>query len=353
MTQLTPNHRPDTPPTEDFTREEVRLRRYFLRQQVPVPDADRELEQLYRKRRSQLVRRTAVWGSVAALIALAVWLAPSLVGRQAQQVVHTAPAVDEVTLQTARGERLTIGSADGDDALHTLGATLDDSGSRLAYDDRSATPVQMQVLSTPARRTFHVTLSDGTEVWLNAGSRLTYPNRFTDGGRTVELEGEAYFRVAKDAARPFTVKSGPLSTRVLGTEFNVRRYASSDTHVTLLEGSVEVQAGTAPAVRIAPGQDASPSADGTWRVTDVDTDVYCAWRKGLFYFDHVPLREVLCELGRWYDRDVRFDPSADTDAEVFFTARRTDPLEDIVSLLNSLHKAHIRIGEDAILVSKQ
>ena len=151
-----------------------------------MPDADRELEQLYRKRRSQLVRRTAVWGSVAALIALAVWLAPSLVGRQAQQVVHTAPAVDAVTLQTSRGARLTIGSADDDAALHTLGATLADGGSRLAYDDRSATPVQMQVLSTPARRTFHVTLAAGTVVWLNAGSRLIYPNRFPDGGAALD-----------------------------------------------------------------------------------------------------------------------------------------------------------------------
>ena len=358
MTQLTPNHRPDTPPTEDFTREEVRLRRYFLRQQVPVPDADRELEQLYRKRRSQLVRRTAVWGSVAALIALAVWLVPSLVGRQAQQVVHTAPAVDAVTLQTSRGERLTIGSADDDDALHTLGATLDDGGSRLAYDDRSATPVQMQVLSTPARRTFHVTLADGTEVWLNAESQLVYPETFAGDERRVAVSGEAYFKVAKDSLRPFYVETGGMEVRVYGTEFNIQAYGD-DAHVytTLVKGSIALKPlrGSGGELVLTPGHQAvSRTDDQATFVRPVNAAAVASWHEGRFSFEEQTLGQIMQTLSRWYAFEYEFaDPSLES--TVFKgSAPRYGDLAEVLSILEKSGGIAFGVkGEKIIITNHQ
>ena len=142
--------------------------------------------------------------------------------------------------------------------------------------------VQIHRLSIPRGETFKVVLSEGTEVFLNSDSRLAYPTVFKGKERVVSLEGEAYFKVAKDAAHPFIVKSGNLQIRVLGTEFNVRSYSPTDVRVTLITGKVAVSDTCGVhSVEMVPGQSVQLSSDGTFAV-NVDQTLQAVICKNLF-----------------------------------------------------------------------
>ena len=143
--------------------------------------------------------------------------------------------------------------------------------------------VQIHRLSIPRGETFKVVLSEGTEVFLNSDSRLAYPTIFKGKERVVSLEGEAYFKVTKDAKHPFIVKSGNLQVRVLGTEFNVRSYSPTDVRVTLITGKVAVSDTCGiHSVEMMPGQSAQLSSDGTFAVNEVDIESFLYWKEGFF-----------------------------------------------------------------------
>lgn len=207
-------------------------------------------------------------------------------------------------------------------------------------------------LTVPCGETFKVTLSDGTEVMLNAGSRLTYPIRFMKSERRVQLEGEAYFKVAKDAAHPFVVEAGILDVRVLGTTFNVAAYPDMSPVVTLFEGSVEADGGTASsAVRMEPGMSVSWNAEKSgFDVRHVDLETEALWRKGYFYYDNVRLEDIMVGIGRWYGLGVVFKNRAAMDVRMHYVADRQDGLENVLNLLNGMKKASVSRQGDIIVV---
>jgi transmembrane sensor len=161
---------------------------------------------------------------------------------------------------------------------------------------------------TPQGGTFAVTLSDGTRVWLNAGSSLKYPAAFTGPVRSVELKGEGYFEVAPGAARPFSVISGGQRIEVLGTHFNINAYDNEPTvKTTLLQGSVKVVKGDKGAL-LQPGQQSIWSTAGGLTIRkDIDTAEVMAWKNGMFQFDAADIGTVMRQIGRWYDVNVVFE----------------------------------------------
>lgn len=150
-------------------------------------------------------------------------------------------------------------------------------------------------------------LSDGSHVWLNAGSAITYPVAFTGNERKVELKGEGYFEVAKDKTRKFIVASNGVTTEVLGTHFNVNAYSNEPAiRVTLLEGSVRTGNNNS-AVVIKPGQQAI-TGNGSVKVNkSPDLDQVMAWKNGYFSFDGLTLKQAMTQLERWYDIDVVYE----------------------------------------------
>ncbi|KAF2508309.1 FecR family protein [Flavobacterium foetidum] len=162
-------------------------------------------------------------------------------------------------------------------------------------------------LSTPTGGQYNIVLADGTKVYLNAVSSLKYPTQFNGDKRVVELEGEAYFEVAKNKNKPFIVKSDNQSIEVLGTHFNVHSYANeSVVKTTLLEGSVAVTSKNQKAI-LKPGQQSDVSESfSKIKVREVDTEEAVAWKNGRFKFDNADLKNVMRQLERWYGIKVEY-----------------------------------------------
>jgi ferric-dicitrate binding protein FerR (iron transport regulator) len=181
-----------------------------------------------------------------------------------------------------------------------------------------------------------MTLADGSRIWLNAGSSVTYPVAFTGKERKVSVNGEAYFEVAPDHTKPFFVSKGEMSLQVLGTHFNVNAYDDEqDIKITLLEGSVKVsQRGQTGLLK--PGEQARVAADIKVANT-VDLESVMAWKNGKFSFADEDLKSIMRQLMRWYDVDIIYQNDV---PERFFTAEISRN-KNLLALLKVLEASDI------------
>lgn len=372
------DNRPVEDRLEGWEREEVAVRHYLLGHQRSLPDVDQELAQMM-ERLDQMKKTGSeaqdsheadvvgidstgerhgmtwrwLWGVATVAAALvALFVVQRLMDRQASPdgsapiVAYEAQRQPSRSILFQQGRQAAVPMSAA--ALKRMTGRRHSSAAVVGARQSSAA-VMLNRLTVPAGMVAEVTLPDGTEVWVNAASRLEYPEAFGGDNRTVTLRGEAYFKVKHDAAHPFIVKTEGMATRVLGTEFNVRAYHAEASHVTLLKGSVEV---TAPGVkcRVKPGEDVMLSDNGRLAVTCPDTETYTAWKSGDFYFDDATLWDVARELGRWYNVSVVFNEPADRSLRLFFSADRGSSLSEIVELLNGLGKAKVSLKDGLMII---
>lgn len=204
------------------------------------------------------------------------------------------------------------------------------------------------VVSTPAATTTLVTLSDGTKVMLNANSTLEYPASFDDAEvREVRLKGEAHFEVTKNPHRPFVVKAGEMQTQVLGTVFDVKAYRKDAPKVTLMEGKVKVSNADTE-VEMRPGQTATLQADKI--VVSKASPSASDWLEGDFDMDQVTLAEAMSDIGAWYNKTVVFQSQANMDKLIHFRFSRRASLQEIITALNEMGVAKVRIEKGKIMV---
>ncbi len=323
-----------------------------------LPDVGREWDKWTNRhcaaRRRRLWRLATVSG-VAALLVACILLVDNVSSLRKEREPVAVFQADErpqlVTLQTENGRMIAL-NASGVFPLPVAGVCLREKGLDYHAGTSISTPeVRMHTLSTPRGEDFKVVLSDGTEVWLNAESRLEYPSSFVEGERVVTLRGEAYFKVARDETHPFVVQTDNMRTRVLGTEFNVRNYSVTDSHVTLIQGSVEVSAGKGgDYTRIAPGEDACLQPDGGFDVKSVDVDGYVYWKEGFFYFDNVTLLDIMQSLGRWYNVTILFENQRAMNYRMHFLSDRKAGLLHAVKLLNRMKKVKVDLEKGTLVV---
>lgn len=322
--------------------------------EVSVTPDNEQVGRKEKRRPHTFARRT--WWQMAAAVALAFLLGGGLhaylsdrlsSAEQPVALMEHRSAPQEVTLTTADGHHIALSEETDRDSLASLGTTMEDA-QEIAYRATEETATQ-HTLSTPRGKDFKLVLHDGTEVWLNAESTLRYPSRFSGDRRVVELSGEAYFKVARDEARPFFVKSGAIETQVLGTSFNFRNYDHSTPHVTLVEGRVLVT-GHNTSVTLRPNDDAQIHTDGTIRVTQVDPRNYTAWTEGYFYFDNATLEDIMRELGRWYNLTIRFENTRAMSYHFTFWARRTGSAEETLRLINGLGKVNAVLEDETLTI---
>lgn len=204
------------------------------------------------------------------------------------------------------------------------------------------------VVSTPAATTTLVTLSDGTRVMLNANSTLEYPASFDDAEvREVRLKGEAHFEVTKNPHRPFVVKAGEMQTQVLGTIFDVKAYRKDAPKVTLMQGKVKVSNADTE-VEMRPGQTATLQSDKI--VVSKASPSASDWLEGDFDMDQVTLAEAMSDIGAWYNKTVVFQSQANMGKLIHFRFSRRASLQEIITALNEMGVAKVRIEKGKIMV---
>ena len=211
---------------------------------------------------------------------------------------------------------------------------------------------EMKTISTPRGKDYELVLSDGTVVLLNADSKITFPTRFTGNKRTVKLVGEAYFKVSKNKHCPFIVETGNLYTKVLGTEFNLKAYPHSDVNVTLIKGSVAVNA-EGKEVMLKPGENAEYSENKDIEVTTVDTEGYIQWKDGYFYFDNVPLIDVVRDLGRWYNVNIEIRNNSLMSYRLHFIESRKASIKEFVDNLNEFNYLHVVHKDNKLIIDRK
>lgn len=240
-----------------------------------------------------------------------------------------SPGGDKAILTLAGGERIVLDSARNGKLAQQGNVDLVVAGNgQLAYKrdaggNADTTPANARtgfnMLSTPRGGQYRVTLSDGTQVWLNAASSIRYPTAFTGKERVVEITGEAYFEVSPNENMPFTVKANGTDIHVLGTAFDIMSYENeAEQDITLTGGAVRVSKGNASRVLKAGQQARLAAAEGSKVaggskpavairvVDDADLEDVLAWKNNLFSFNDASIETVMRQLARWYDVDVKY-----------------------------------------------
>lgn len=209
-------------------------------------------------------------------------------------------------------------------------------------------------LQTPKAGTYQMQLPDGTLVWLNAASTLSYSSNFEKGNsRKVQLEGEAYFEVAKDSRRRFIVETANTQVEVLGTHFNVNTYPDeSSIKTTLLEGSVKVTSTlTTETKLLKAGQQAQTSKSGKIKIeSNIDTEEVLSWKNRVFKFTNADLATVMKQLSRWYDVEVDIEnlPAGEFNGIL----SRDIELSQTLNIIGSTTGLKFKVKERRILMAK-
>ena len=274
----------------------------------------RFLQKKYQQRRK---RRFLINMARVAAVALPFVIALVLyvgLNREEEQMVRPSlasnilPGTSKAVLTVANGQMIPLGKEATDSTIITDGTQISASGSGVTYASGvESESVVYNKLEIPRGGEFCLTLSDGTRVWLNSETSIQYPVAFGAKERRVFVQGEAYFEVAKDAKKPFTVQFMSSSVTVLGTSFNIRAYPEEKrSQTTLAEGSVRIYS-PGSSMLLKPGEQAEVSAlSGEMVKQEVEVKNFTSWKDGRFVFEQQPLEDIMRTLERWYDIRVIF-----------------------------------------------
>lgn len=308
------------------------------------------------------IRRLTWMVAAAAILVLAaagyfVFLAPSKPASAPVASVKRkdiAPGKNGAVLTLADGRQIVLDdAADGKLAIQGNTQVIKENG-QITYNNGQrgiVAATAFNTLTTPRGRQFEVTLPDGTMVWLNAASSITYPTAFTGATREVNISGEAYFEVAKNAEKPFHVKVHGVDVAVLGTHFNINSYENEAViRTTLLEGSVRISSGSRSST-LKPGQEAAVTrtGDAITVTDDVDTDLATAWKNGFTSFKSADIASIMRQVERWYNVDVKFEgklPARTFTGDI----PRNAPLSELFRIFEA-SRIHYHIEDQQLIIT--
>lgn len=211
--------------------------------------------------------------------------------------------------------------------------------------------INTNTLITPKGGRYSVVLSDGSRVWLNANSSITFPLVFSGKERRVKLKGEAYFEISENKAKPFIVSSGEIEVEVLGTHFNLMNYDNeSISQTTLLGGAVRIT-DKDKSIVLNPMQQASHSNALGFSVSNVKDNQAIAWKSGYFHFDEESLESVMRKISRWYNVDIEYQDRLN---ELKFGGKVSSnkPLSAILEMISLTANVHFKLEERKVLIMK-
>ena len=268
------------------------------------------------------------------------------------------PGEHKAVLITGGGERITLSDSTLSPIQEQNGMIVNvtnNKGSYILPEDSLCTqgsPI-FNTLQIPRGGEYFLTLADGTEVWLNAETEIRYPVQFTGDKRVVYLDGEAYFTVAPDKSKPFTVVSTHASVSVLGTQFNFRAYPDErDVQTTLVSGSVIMQSEKyKQQIKLIPGEQGVLEKNSAKLTKQkVNTYLYTAWKDGRFAFRDARLEDLFNILARWYDLSVFYQSLEAKDIRFTGDLNKTDDFKSILKIIEQNERVIFTVNQRTVFI---
>jgi transmembrane sensor len=267
------------------------------------------------------------------------------------------PGGNKATLTLADGSKILLDDAKTGVLANQAGVSVHKSANgQLIYSVTNTTTPDSKIdetevyntIETPVGGSYQINLPDGTKVWLNAASSLSFPARFTSGSRSVKLTGEGYFQVAKNKEMPFMVNFNNQVVEVLGTTFNINSYSNEGTDkTTLFEGSVKLRQNDRE-VLLVPGQQAIYEKNEI-KVVVADLEEASAWKNGYFIFKNEDIQSIMRKISRWYDVEISYSGKIPDIGFGGNISRSTD-ITEVLHALELTNSVHFKIDGRRIVV---
>ncbi|WP_026902916.1 FecR family protein [Pedobacter glucosidilyticus] len=321
---------------------EKEIEQDLLKISEKVPFADTKIKQLNRNR--FIIKVSAA----AALIFLSLFtfLYFNRTSEKSKTIVEIQkeiiPAQNKAVLVLANNKRIVLDDSSIGELVNQSDISISKTADgKLKYkvlksNTEEAAEVQYNTISTPRGAQYQVELADGSLIWLNASSSISFPTRFDGDDRVVKITGEVYFEVAKDKSKPFRVSTGNQLVEVLGTHFNIDAHSKIAIKTTLLEGSIRVSSGGSKrnAKILVPGEQSLYDHNNlTIQISKVDLEKAVAWKNGYFLFVDDDLTTIMEEISRWYDVDIIYIGNKKISQKFSGTISRSKSLAQVLRVL--------------------
>jgi hypothetical protein len=268
---------------------------------------------------------------------------------------------NDITLELENGDLKVINSKGEEKFISKTGKVIaEQNGNMLNYEkENNSEELAYNILNIPNGKKFQIVLSDGTKVYLNAGSSFKYPEKFINSSnrQVYLLEGEAYFEVTKDAAHPFIVNTDNVNVRVLGTEFNISSYPEDTSiNTVLIEGAVSIFSNDkiydkATSLELKPGHKASWNKNkNNVTIEDVDTNIYTGWKDGRLIFKNTQFKNIIKKLERHFNVSI-INNNAKLNEQYYDAKFDTETIEQVLNAFNKSNKIKFTIENNQIIIN--
>jgi transmembrane sensor len=353
---------------DDCTEEErTTLESWYLKHEFEeLPEIsekrkDAQLEQVWTALSESVTthKRLWLWPAAAAMLLMTLGISFYLAqdtGKKVSRLAHQAAAPNlkssnnKAMLTLADGRTIALDGAKNGMIAEQSGVIITKTkDGQLVYEGKTAVTALNNVATSKGGQ-YQINLPDGTKVWLNAASSLSYPAAFTGSTREVRLVGEAYFEVSSNKVMPFVVQTKGQEIKVLGTHFNVNAYENEEQiRTTLLEGSVRIRPSKSARYEILrPGQQATLHLDQL-EVANTDVAEAIAWKEGYFLFQDENIYAIMKQISRWYDIEVVYAPDVSS-KKIGGYISRSKPLDAVLKALTNTEKFNFKIQGRRVIV---
>jgi len=284
--------------------------------------------------------RLPVWTRYAAMVAIIVFAGMIYFSKQPTSTIREVNMEEfsQPTLLLENGEKIAL--TEESFSMQEKDVVIkNDAKNKLVYEPQKETQnknVQNNHLVIPKGKTYKLLLSDGTKIWLNSETEITYPTRFIGNKRVVNLIGEAFFEVAKNKEKPFIVNANGMEVKVLGTSFNISCYTTDKTfNTTLVNGSVSVKTNNKEPQTIVPSEQFTYYKESNeTSIHTVNTELFTSWINGEYVFKDATLEEIVKKLQRWYDFSVNYEDESLKHNRYSLTAERNTNLDHLLEVIS-------------------
>lgn len=326
---------------------------------------DRIFQTIVDRHKTTTPKQVRLWPRIAVAVALAtaifgalLFYYPGINEEHSNEFVYkndVAPGISGATLTLSNGRKIRLSDAQNGRLAKEAGVMITKSeNGEVVYEVKgdSGDLGKLNTLSTANGETYKLRLPDGSYVWLNSASSLTYSSRLIENGkRRVKLQGEGYFEIAKDKSHPFVVATNKQDVEVLGTHFNINSYPNEAiVATTLIEGSVSVISGNLRQV-IKPGEQAINNGSSI-KVNEVSPENVIDWKNGDFNLDELDFRIAMRKIARWYNVDVVYEASVPQNIKSGGWISRNRSLSAILKHIESSGQVRFKVEGRKVYVAK-